>query len=111
MCVVPLSLGGAKACDGSVGPEQHHEPPLIFNLEDVAEAVPLERGSAEYWSVLPKVREALTDVLQDIAHDNISRADYTRDPSVTPCCDPHQIACRCQTASLTDISTRRNIGK
>lgn len=103
--------GGAKACDGSVGPEQHHEPPLIFNVEDVAEAVPLERGSAEYRSVLPKVREALADVLQDIAHDNISRADYTRDPSATPCCDPHQIACRCQTASPTDISTSRNIGK
>lgn len=103
--------GGAKACDGSVGPEQHHEPPLIFNLEDVAEAVPLERGSAEYQRVLPKVREALADVLQDVAHDNISRADYTQDPSVTPCCNPHQIACRCHIASQTDVSTRGHIRK
>nr|XP_036853164.1 arylsulfatase G isoform X3 [Manis javanica] len=90
--------GGATACDGSIGAEQHHEPPLIFNLEDdVAEAVPLERGSAEFQSVLPEVREVLADVLLDIAGDNVSRADYTQDPSVTPCCNPYQTACRCQT--------------
>ncbi|KAB1266631.1 Arylsulfatase G [Camelus dromedarius] len=90
--------GGAKACDGSVGPERHHEPPLIFNLEDdAAEALPLERGSAEYRRALPKVREALAGVLRDIADDNISRADYTQDPSVTPCCNPRRAACRCQT--------------
>lgn len=90
--------GGAKACDGSTGPEQHHASPLIFNLEDdVAEAVPLQRGSPEYQAVLPKVTRVLADVLLDIAHDNSSQADYTQDPSVTPCCDPYQIACRCQT--------------
>ncbi|XP_036755714.1 arylsulfatase G isoform X4 [Manis pentadactyla] len=90
--------GGATACDGSIGAEQHHEPPLIFNLEDdVAEAVPLERGSAEFQSVLPEVREVLADILLDIAGDNVSRADYTQDPSVTPCCNPYQTACRCQT--------------
>ena len=95
--VVALSPGGAKACDGSVGPEQHHEPPLIFNLEDDgAEAAPLETGSAEYQSVLPKVREVLADVLRDVADDHVSRADYTQDPSATPCCNPHQIACRCE---------------
>ncbi|XP_034361550.1 arylsulfatase G isoform X1 [Arvicanthis niloticus] len=89
--------GGAKACDGSVGPEQHHVPPLIFNLEDdVAEAVPLQKGSPEYQEVLPKVTRVLADVLQDIADDNSSRADYTQDPSVTPCCNPYQITCRCQ---------------
>ncbi|XP_059764506.1 arylsulfatase G isoform X2 [Balaenoptera ricei] len=91
--------GGARACDGSVGPEWHHEPPLIFNLDgDVAEAVPLERGSAEYQRVLPEVRAALSGVLEDIAGDNISRADYSQDPSVAPCCNPHQTACRCQAA-------------
>ncbi|XP_029066653.1 arylsulfatase G [Monodon monoceros] len=91
--------GGARACDGSVGPEWHHEPPLIFNLDDdVAEAVPLDRGSAEYQRVLPEVRAALSEVLEDIAGDNTSRADYSQDPSVTPCCNPHQTACRCQAA-------------
>lgn len=90
--------GGAKACDGSMGPEQHHASPLIFNLEDdVTEAVPLQRGSPEYQAVLPKVTRVLADVLLDIAHDNSSQADYTQDPPVTPCCDPYQIACRCQT--------------
>ncbi|XP_029424270.1 arylsulfatase G isoform X2 [Nannospalax galili] len=89
--------GGAKACDGSVGPEQHHTLPLIFNLEeDIAEGTPLPRGSLEYQAVLRKVRRVLADVLQDIASDNTSRADYTQDPSVTPCCNPYQIACRCQ---------------
>ena len=95
---VTLSLGGAKACDGKVGPPRLHEPPLIFNLEeDVAEAEPLEEGGAEYERVLPEVRQVLADVLVDIAGDKTSRADYTRDPSVTPCCDPHRKACRCHT--------------
>lgn len=88
--------GGARACDGTMGPEQRHEPPLIFNLEDDAgEAVPLDRGSAEYQGILPTVEEVLTDVLLDIAGDNTSRADYTRDPSATPCCNPHHVACCC----------------
>ncbi|XP_023100390.2 arylsulfatase G isoform X3 [Felis catus] len=90
--------GGAKACDGKVGPSRLHEPPLIFNLEeDVAEAEPLEEGSAEYERILPEVRQVLADVLVDIAGDKTSRVDYTRDPSVTPCCDPHRKACRCHT--------------
>lgn len=93
-----VSPGGAKACDGSIGPEQRHDPPLIFNLEeDAAEGVPLQRGGAEYQAVLPQVRKVLTDVLRDIAKDNISRADYTQDPSAAPCCNPFHIACRCQT--------------
>lgn len=93
-----LPVGGAKACDGSRGPEQRHVSPLIFNLEDdAAEAVPLQRGSPEYQAVLPKVTDVLADVLRDIADDNISRADYSQDPSVTPCCNPYQISCRCQT--------------
>ncbi|XP_070250569.1 arylsulfatase G isoform X1 [Myotis yumanensis] len=92
--------GGARACDGSVGPARSHEPPLIFNLEDdVTEAVPLDTGSAEYQRVLPQVREVLADVLHDIAGDNVSRADYSQDPAAAPCCDPHQTVCRCQTAS------------
>ncbi|XP_045692427.1 arylsulfatase G isoform X2 [Phyllostomus hastatus] len=99
--------GGAKACDGSVGPEQRHEPPLIFSLEDDgAEAAPLETGSTEYQSVLPRVREVLADVLRDVADDHISKADYTQDPSATPCCNPHHIACRCGTASQTDRRSR-----
>lgn len=105
-----LLTGGAKACDGSVGPEQHHEPPLIFNLEDDgAEAAPLDTGSAEYQSVLPRVREALADVLHDIASDHISEADYTQDPSVAPCCNPHHTVCRCGTTSPTDVPASRNV--
>lgn len=88
--------GGAKACDGKAGPARRHEPPLIFNLEaDAAEAEPLEGGGAEYRRVLPEVRQVLAGVLLDVAGDKTSRADYTHDPSVTPCCDPHRVACRC----------------
>ncbi|XP_013358659.1 PREDICTED: arylsulfatase G isoform X2 [Chinchilla lanigera] len=91
--------GGAEACDGSLGPEQQHDPPLIFNLEtDVAEGVPLQRSSAEYQAVLPRVRKALADVLWDVANDNVSGADYRQDPSAAPCCNPNHIACRCLTA-------------
>ncbi|XP_004459542.1 arylsulfatase G isoform X9 [Dasypus novemcinctus] len=94
--------GGAKACDGSIGPEQHHKLPLIFNLEDdMAEGMPLERGSAEYQTVLPEVRKVLADVLQDVANDNISSADYSQDPSATPCCNPCRVACRCQAVYQT----------
>uniref|UniRef100_A0A8C5LCI4 Arylsulfatase G n=1 Tax=Jaculus jaculus TaxID=51337 RepID=A0A8C5LCI4_JACJA len=90
--------GGAKACDGRVGPAQHHAPPLIFNLEeDAAEGVPLPRESAEYQAVLPEIGKVLADILQDITKDNTSRADYAQDASAIPCCDPHHVACRCQT--------------
>lgn len=110
--VVALSPGGAQACDGGVGPERHHEPPLIFNLEDdVAEAAPLEPGSAEYRSVLPEVRGALADVLHDIAGDSVSRADYTRDPAAVPCCNPHQTACRCQAARPAAAPASGDLGE
>ncbi|KAM4844111.1 arylsulfatase G isoform 3-T3 [Thomomys bottae] len=91
--------GGARACDGSIGLEQHHPLPLTFNLQDdAAENKPLYRRGAEYQAVVPQVEKALKAVLQDIANDNTSRADYTQDPSVTPCCNPYRIACRCQTS-------------
>ncbi|KAM9748767.1 arylsulfatase G isoform 4-T8 [Dama dama] len=91
--------GGARACDGSVGPERRHERPLIFDLEaDLAEAAPLAGGSAEYRAVLPRVAAALAGALDDIARDRVSRADYSQDPSVRPCCDPRRPACRCPAA-------------
>ncbi|XP_043301866.1 arylsulfatase G isoform X3 [Cervus canadensis] len=91
--------GGARACDGSVGPERRHERPLIFDLEaDLAEAAPLAGGGAEYRAVLPRVAAALAGALDDIARDRVSRADYSQDPSVRPCCDPRRPACRCPAA-------------
>ncbi|XP_065766774.1 arylsulfatase G isoform X5 [Muntiacus reevesi] len=91
--------GGARACDGSVGPERRHERPLIFDLEaDLAEAAPLAGGGAEYRAVVPRVAAALAGALDDIARDRVSRADYSQDPSVRPCCDPRRPACRCPAA-------------
>ncbi|XP_044532345.1 arylsulfatase G [Gracilinanus agilis] len=89
--------GGAKACDGSLGPEQHHELPLIFNLqEDPAECAPLDSSSAIYRDKLTEVMGALVDVLEDIISDNTSVADYSHDPSAIPCCSALKMACRCQ---------------
>ncbi|XP_070336198.1 arylsulfatase G isoform X8 [Odocoileus virginianus] len=91
--------GGARACDGSVGPERRHERPLIFDLEaDLAEAAPLAEGGAQYRAVLPRVAAALAGALDDIARDRVSRADYSQDPSARPCCDPRRPACRCPAA-------------
>uniref|UniRef100_A0A4X2KXN3 Arylsulfatase G n=1 Tax=Vombatus ursinus TaxID=29139 RepID=A0A4X2KXN3_VOMUR len=89
--------GGAEACDGSLGPERHHRLPLIFNLqEDPEECAPLDSSSAVYQDILPKVTGVLVDILQDISGDNTSVADYSHDPSVIPCCNVLEIACRCQ---------------
>ncbi|XP_077690006.1 arylsulfatase G isoform X2 [Eretmochelys imbricata] len=91
------TTGGAKACDGSIGLEEHHQPPLIFNLDhDIQEQVPLDMKAGEYQAVLPVITRALTDFLQDIASDNVSTADYAHDPAATPCCNPQHIVCRCQ---------------
>lgn len=91
--------GGAKACDGSIGREQLHRPPLMFNLQqDVQEQEPLAKTSAEYRAILPAVSKALHSILQDIATDNISTADYSHDPAVVPCCNPQHLACQCQEA-------------
>nr|XP_006110620.1 arylsulfatase G isoform X1 [Pelodiscus sinensis]XP_006110624.1 arylsulfatase G isoform X1 [Pelodiscus sinensis]XP_014424732.1 arylsulfatase G isoform X1 [Pelodiscus sinensis]XP_014424748.1 arylsulfatase G isoform X1 [Pelodiscus sinensis]XP_014424757.1 arylsulfatase G isoform X1 [Pelodiscus sinensis]XP_025036114.1 arylsulfatase G isoform X1 [Pelodiscus sinensis]XP_025036115.1 arylsulfatase G isoform X1 [Pelodiscus sinensis]XP_025036117.1 arylsulfatase G isoform X1 [Pelodiscus sinensis] len=91
------TTGGAKACDGSIGLEEHHQPPLVFNLaRDVQEQVPLDVRAGEYQAVLPAITRALADFLQDIATDNVSMADYSQDPAARPCCNPQLPVCRCQ---------------
>ncbi|XP_068007251.1 arylsulfatase G isoform X1 [Melanerpes formicivorus] len=91
------TTGGAMACDGSTGPAEHHQPPLIFNLErDIQEQEPLDVASREYQAVLPAIRRAYAQALEDIITDNITTADYSKDPAVTPCCSTQHVACRCQ---------------
>ncbi|NXA48588.1 ARSG Arylsulfatase, partial [Nothocercus julius] len=90
------TTGGAQACDGSVGPEEHHEPPLIFDLNhDMQEQEPLDVASREYQALLPAVRRAYAEALQDIATDNVSVADYSQDPAAIPCCSTRHVGCRC----------------
>lgn len=85
------------ACDGSIGPAEHHQPPLIFNLDrDIQEQEPLDVASREYEAVLPAVSRAYAQALEDIATDNVSVADYSKDPAATPCCNAQHVACRCQ---------------
>ncbi|XP_065591489.1 arylsulfatase G [Cyrtonyx montezumae] len=90
------TTGGAKACDGSIGPEEHHHPPLIFNLDhDIQEQEPLDVASREYQAVLPAISRAYAQALEDIATDNITVADYSKDPAAVPCCSAQHVACRC----------------
>ncbi|XP_019371917.1 PREDICTED: arylsulfatase G isoform X2 [Gavialis gangeticus] len=99
------TTGGAKACDGSIGLEEHHDPPLIFNLErDAQEQEPLDTKSSEYQAMFPAVTRAFANILQDIATDNVSTADYSRNPAATPCCNPQHVVCRCQPCRNPDHS-------
>lgn len=85
------------ACDGSIGPAEHHQPPLIFNLDrDIQEQEPLDVASREYQAVLPAISRAYAQALEDIATDNVSLADYSQDPAATPCCNAEHVACRCR---------------
>ncbi|KFW66837.1 Arylsulfatase G, partial [Pygoscelis adeliae] len=91
------TTGGAMACDGSIGPAEHHQPPLIFNLDrDIQEQEPLDLASREYQAALPAISRAYAQALEDIATDNVSVADYSKDPAATPCCNAQHVACRCQ---------------
>ncbi|XP_066056351.1 arylsulfatase G isoform X2 [Chamaea fasciata] len=90
------STGGAMACDGSTGPAERHQPPLIFNLDrDIQEQEPLDVASREYQAVLPAISRAYAQALQDIAADNVSVADYSQDPAAIPCCNVQHVGCRC----------------
>ncbi|XP_073773844.1 arylsulfatase G isoform X7 [Danio rerio] len=88
--------GGSVACDGESGPQQHHDPPLIFDLsQDEAEETPLDPESKEFRSVLKQVEREREALLWDIATDRVSAADYTVIPSAEPCCEPQNPVCRC----------------
>uniref|UniRef100_U3JIG2 Arylsulfatase G n=1 Tax=Ficedula albicollis TaxID=59894 RepID=U3JIG2_FICAL len=94
------TTGGAMACDGSTGPEERHQPPLIFNLDrDLQEQEPLDVASREYQAVLPAISRAYAQALQDIAADNVSVADYSQDPAAIPCCNVQHVGCRCHGAT------------
>ncbi|NXB78719.1 ARSG Arylsulfatase, partial [Donacobius atricapilla] len=93
------TTGGAMACDGSTGPAERHQPPLIFNLDrDPQEQEPLDVASREYQAVLPAISRAYAQALQDIAADNVSVADYSQDPAAIPCCNVQHVGCRCHGA-------------
>ncbi|NWI57596.1 ARSG Arylsulfatase, partial [Calyptomena viridis] len=98
------TTGGALACDGSTGPAEHHQPPLVFNLDrDIQEQEPLDVASREYQAVLPVISRAYARALEDIAADNVSVADYSKDPAVVPCCSTQHVACRCHGAHAATL--------
>ncbi|XP_077995692.1 arylsulfatase G-like [Glandiceps talaboti] len=90
------SFKAASSCDGTIGPVQHHDPPLIFNIEiDPSESSPLDQSSVEYWNALHTIQAAVSFMKKDIAIDNTSIANYDTDPSCRPCCNPNNVGCRC----------------
>lgn len=92
--------GGAEACDGGIGKQELHDPPLIFNLDqDEAEESPLNPASKEYQLIFKQVEREREVLLWDIATGNVSTADYTVSQSAVPCCQPQNPACRCHSPS------------
>nr|DBA21811.1 TPA: hypothetical protein GDO54_012943 [Pyxicephalus adspersus] len=90
------TTGGALGCDGKIGPELHHNPPLLFNIErDPREEMPIEKSSAEYHQVLPLIEEAIIFIHENVHKDNVSTADYSQDMTAIICCNPKNIVCRC----------------
>ncbi|XP_015255272.1 PREDICTED: arylsulfatase G isoform X1 [Cyprinodon variegatus] len=91
--------GGAEACTGGTGPEQLHDPPLIFDLEhDESEETPLQFDTPEYRAIAQRVALKREELLWDIATDSsVSTADYDQDELAAPCCDHRQAVCRCPT--------------
>ncbi|XP_061160559.1 arylsulfatase G-like isoform X1 [Syngnathus typhle] len=89
--------GSAKACNGDIGTQEFHDPPLIFDLErDPAEETPLKVGTREYQTTAEKVALWRERLLWDIATDpSVSVADYTTDDSAWPCCEATRPVCRC----------------
>lgn len=92
-----LLAGSAEACGGATGRQQLHDPPMIFDLQrDEAEKTPLQVGTAEYLAIAKRISSSREALLWDIATDkSVSKADYSTDPSFTPCCDPSQPVCCC----------------
>lgn len=91
--------GGAEACTGGTGPEQLHDPPLIFDLEhDETEETPLQFDTPEYRAIAHRIALKREELLWDIATDSsVSTADYDQDELAAPCCDHRQAVCRCPT--------------
>ncbi|XP_068120014.1 arylsulfatase G-like [Hyperolius riggenbachi] len=90
------TTGGAMSCDGQTGPEQQHDPPLVFNIEqDPQEGTPLDKQSVEFQQVLPQIEAAMFHLHEDLRSDNVSIADYSQNPSAMICCNPKHTVCRC----------------
>uniref|UniRef100_A0A8C5QLK3 Arylsulfatase G n=1 Tax=Leptobrachium leishanense TaxID=445787 RepID=A0A8C5QLK3_9ANUR len=96
------TTGGALACNGTVGPERHHEPPLLFNLDqDPQERQPLDSSGEEYLKVLPEVLEAMVSLDVEVRSDNVSSADYSQRDWAVLCCNPEHAVCRCDETELS----------
>ena len=88
--------GGSPACGGNTGPSKRHDPPLLFDLEsDPNESSPLSPTSPNFGKVMKVIKKELQNLYHSLKVDNKSQADYTQDPSLTPCCNLFKPACRC----------------
>ncbi|KAF4519860.1 hypothetical protein B566_EDAN005198, partial [Ephemera danica] len=85
--------GGAPACSQPASHARKLSPPLVFNLSnDLAEDNPITNHSKAD-SIIRQATKALQRLMESVNKDNITKADYTKDHSARPCCDPTLPSC------------------
>ncbi|XP_065580017.1 arylsulfatase G-like [Artemia franciscana] len=90
--------GGYPDCQGNLGQNQFHNPPLLFNLEeDIEEKLPLNtnNGKSEAGKALKKILKYYAHFYEKLQEGGISNTTYEVDWSLRPCCNPNDEFCRC----------------
>lgn len=86
--------GGAPDCTHSIGNVTHHDPPLLFNLDDdPAEEHALDTSTDPYKSVVEQVSALLAAQMQNVNSTLRSVVDYTTELDDEPCAD-YPTSCR-----------------
>jgi hypothetical protein len=72
---------------------QVHDPPLVFDLADPAEATPIKPSA----DLLTKIEKTRTEFNTSVMTTFRSVGDYsqTSDPAMEPCCDVKHPECMC----------------
>ena len=93
---IMYQTGGAKPCNHSGGKSIRHDPPLLFNIkDDMQESTALDVTKKPYAQVLAEMKQLLSQIMESIAKDNTTVANYDEDKNARPCCNSSHVACRC----------------
>eukprot|EP00117_Sycon_ciliatum_P028896 scpid37979/ scgid23126/ Arylsulfatase G len=91
-------LGSSLDCLGRSVPTSMLETPQLFDLAvDPAESSPL--NVTEHTAIIMKAKLLLSTIMYNISVDKTSRADFSLDQSIRPCCDAKNPVCRCTTST------------
>ncbi len=86
---------GTEPCEGKASSVVNHNPPLVFDLDaDVSEKAPLAPAAIPSF-VMQKILEGHKSKLNSIATTFRSVTNYSTSPDAQPCCNPHNVVCRC----------------